>query len=214
MKKQFVAHVSTEVFSWQKNTFFLAKCGRASFLRKVAESAIIIFTSLFRSLSAMTFSLTNPPRPSLTPIRLVKPTVSTAAWSPMCLGVSSRVINRRKNRKLSRLRLDNAKHSFELVTRFTLLSTVSKRGTHLADSQVFVHSKEKLLTHVICLWLPLCRTLSISERPLPNRRSFQLFRTWRPHFSVQNVRRQSCLWDSTKFSKPLSTIEIDDAAFP
>jgi hypothetical protein len=75
--------------------------------------------------------------PSLVIVCRVKSTVLTLLSFLACndgIHVSSTVTKRRRN--FFGLLLNSSKHCFEVVIRFRLLSTVSKRGTHLADSFV------------------------------------------------------------------------------
>ena len=80
--------------------------------------------------------------------------VSGVLW---CIHVSSTVTNRRKNSSL--LRLNNAKHSIEVVTRLRLWSIVSKRGTHLADSFFIPKWSFKIETTDPCD-MPMAYTIS------------------------------------------------------
>ena len=94
--------------------------------------------------------------------------VSGVLW---CIHVSSTVANRRKNSSL--LRLNNAKHSIEFVTRLRLWRIVTVLRIDFSYPSDL--SKSKPLTHVICLWLPQSPALSISDRPTPYCEFFQLF---------------------------------------
>ena len=102
----------------------------------------------------------------------VQPFDSSRMWS----NVSSTVMNWRRNSFA--LHWNISKHCFEIVTRSHLGSTVSKCGTHLADS-FFVANRSKLksLCHVMCLWPQQARALSFIDQSKQYRGFYRWFLT-------------------------------------
>lgn len=93
----------------------------------------------------------------------------------MWIHVLSMVIKWHKHS--SRLRLNNAKHTFEVAARLRLWLILNKRGNHLADSFLYPsdHSKLKALRYVLCLGLSWSHAVSIFYRWRPYRRFFNSF---------------------------------------
>lgn len=101
--------------------------------------------------------------------------------------------------------LNNTKHSFKVVTQLALLSTVSKRSIHFADS--FLLLKWSFKIEATEPWdMPMASMISgtFNLRPTNNIWIFQMFQVYWAQLDLHNVQFYTCLCDSaTKFNKSL-----------
>lgn len=147
------------------------------FTSNIPLSYILVFSWLRHC------SLMIPPWSFSEPIYSEKPTISTAARSPVyctesmfCSWIWDGFL------------LNNKKH-------YLNFSIMSKPANHLANTFLTSNCWLKMenLSHMICLFLPLPRALSIFDRPMWYLSLFQLCLVWWSQLSVHNVRRHSCL---------------------